>query len=237
MIRVIVLAIVLTIVTAPSALADDAEDCGNAAALLQTDPARAVSACSKLADQGDAHAEFMLGAMYNFGEGVLQDYARASLWYRKAADQGVAGAQYNLGVMYDTGQGVTQDHAVALQLYRAAADQGMAGAQYNLALSYAQGLGVPRDYKAAAELYRQAADQGFAAGQLNLGALYQNGDGVPMDYVQAYMWYTLAVAAFPPGADGDRAARNRDQVARRMSPDEISRAQQLAAEWKPKAAE
>jgi hypothetical protein len=48
------------------------------------------------------------------------------------------------------------------------------------------------------------------------------------------MWYTLAVAAFPPGADGDRAARNRDQVARRMSPDEISRAQQMAAAWEPK---
>ena len=236
MIRVIVIAVVLMIATATTALAGDAEDCGNAAALLRTDPARAVSACSNLAERGDAHAEFMLGALYNFGEGVLQDYARASLWYRKA-DQGVAEAQYNLGVMYDTGQGVTQDHATALQLYRAAADQGMAGAQYNLALSYAQGLGVPRDYKAAAELYRKAAEQGFAAGQLNLGALYQNGDGVPMDYVQAYMWYTLAVAAFPPGADGDRAARNRDQVARRMSPDEISRAQQLAAEWKPKASE
>ena len=201
MIRVIVTASVLTALAAATALAGDAEDCNNAAALLQTDPARAVSACSNLAEQGDAHAEFMLGAMYNFGEGVLQDYARASLWYRKAADQGVAGAQYNLGVMYDTGQGVTQDHATALRLYRA------------------------------------AADQGFAAGQLNLGALYQNGDGVPMDYVQAYMWYTLAVAAFPPGADGDRAARNRDQVARRMSPDEISRAQQMAAEWKPKIAE
>ena len=58
-----------------------------------------------------------------------------------------------------------------------------------------------------------------------------------MDYVQAYMWYTLAAAAFPLGPDGDRAARNRDQVARRMSPDEISRAQQMAAEWRPKIAE
>ena len=237
MIRVIVMAIILTVAAAAPALADDAEDCNAAAALLQTDPARAVSACSKRAEQGDAHAEFMLGAMYNFGQGVLQDYERASLWYRKAADQGVAGAQYNLGIMYDTGQGVAQDHAMALQFYRAAADQGMAGAQYNLALSYAQGLGVPRDYKAAAGLYRQAAEQGFAAAELNLGALYQNGDGVPQDYVQAYMWYTLAMAAFPPGADHDRADRNRAQVAGRMPPDEISRAQQMAAEWKPKIAE
>jgi hypothetical protein len=124
-----------------------------------------------------------------------------------------------------------------LQLYRAAADQGMAAAQYNLALSYAQGLGVPQDYKAAAGLYRQAAEQGLAAAQLNLGALYQNGDGVPQDYVQAYMWYTVAMAAFPPGVDHDRADRNRGQVAGRMPPSEISRAQSLAAEWQPKTAE
>jgi hypothetical protein len=104
-------------------------------------------------------------------------------------------------------------------------------------LSYAQGLGVSQDRKAAAELYRKAAEQGFAAGQLNLGALYQNGDGVPQDNVQAYKWYTLAAAAFPLGPDHDRATRNRDQVARRMSPDEISQAQQLAAEWKPKIGE
>ena len=83
----------------------------------------------------------------------------------------------------------------------------------------------------------EAAEQGFAAAQLNLGALYQNGDGVPQDYVQAYLWYTLALAAFPPGADHDRADRNRAQVAGRMPPDEISRAQQLAAGWRPKAAE
>ncbi|HZF36638.1 MAG TPA: tetratricopeptide repeat protein [Candidatus Angelobacter sp.] len=236
MIRVMVMAIVLTVATT-TALAGDAEDCDNAAGLLQTDPARAVSACTDLAEHGDAHAEFMLGAMYNFGQGVLQDYGRAGLWYRKAADQGVAGAQYNLGIMYDTGQGVEQDHAMALQLYRAAAEQGMAAAQYNLALSYAQGLGVPQDRKAAAELYRKAAEQGFAAGQLNLGALYQNGDGVPQDNLQAYVWYTLAAAAFPPGPDHDRATRNRDQVARRMSPDEISRAQRMAAEWRSKSAE
>jgi hypothetical protein len=32
----------------------------------------------------------------------------------------------------------------------------------------------------------------------------------------------------------DRAARNRDTIARKMAPDEISRAQELARLWKPK---
>ena len=56
-------------VAALTARAGDAEDCDDAAALLQADPARAVAACSKLAEQGDAHAEFMLGAMYQFRRG------------------------------------------------------------------------------------------------------------------------------------------------------------------------
>ena len=50
-------------------------------------------------------------------------------------------------------------------------------------------------------------------------------------------WVTLAIAGFPPGADRDRAGRNRDQIARKMLPDEISRAQQLVAAWKPKTGE
>jgi TPR repeat protein len=217
LIRVIVTASVLTALAAATARADDAEDCGNAAALLQTAPARAVSACSNLAERGDAHAEFMLGAMYNFGEGVLQDYARASLWYRKAADQGVAGAQYNLGVMYDTGQGVTQDHATALRLYRAAADQGMAGAQYNLALSYAQGLGVA--IQGGGRAVPQGGRPGFAAGQLTSAPSTRTATAC-FDYAGVHMWYTLPSPPFRR-APMATAPRNRDQVARRCRPTNI----------------
>ncbi len=230
-------AAILTVVPVLAAFAGDAEDCADAGALLQTDPGRAVAACRRLAEQGNADAQYRLGAMYNFGQGVLQDSVRASLWFRKAADQGIAGAQYNLGVMYDRGQGVEPDHAAALMWYRRAAAQGMAAAAYNLALSYAAGEGVPQDYRIAADLYRQAAEQGFAAGQLNLGALYDAGHGVPQDYVQAYVWYSLAVAGFPAGDDRDLAARDRDRLAGKMPPAEIARAQALAAAWRRKAAE
>src|SRR5262245_15257850 len=127
-IRIGAMAIVLVVATGGTARSGDTEDCNTAGDLLKTDPARAVAACRRLAEQGDAAAQFKLGAMYNFGMGVLQDYVRAGIWYRKAADQGIAGAQYNLGVMYDTGQGVAPDHAAALRWYRAAADQGRADA-------------------------------------------------------------------------------------------------------------
>ena len=70
---------------------------------------QAFPVCSKAAEQGDANAQVMLGAMYDFGEGVRQDYAEAGKWYRKAAEQGYAFAQCNLGWMYNFGKGVQQD--------------------------------------------------------------------------------------------------------------------------------
>ena len=56
------------------------------------------------ADQGDAQARFILGAMHAQGQGGPQDYAAARRWYGLAADQGHADAQYNLGIMHDQGR-------------------------------------------------------------------------------------------------------------------------------------
>jgi TPR repeat protein len=57
---------------------------------------------------------------------------------------------------------------------------------------------------------------------------YEQGDGVLQDYVLAYMWYNLAAAQ---GAGV--AAKDRDRVAARMTPEQIAEAQRLAREWKP----
>ena len=78
----------------------------------------------RLADQGDATAQFNLGIMYSEGRGVLKDDAEAVEWYRLAAEQGYADAQFNLGGMYANGEGVPKDDAEALRWYRLAADQG-----------------------------------------------------------------------------------------------------------------
>ncbi len=77
--------------------------------------------------------------MYDKGEGVPQDYAKAMQWYQKAANQGDADAQFNLGVMYYEGEGAPQDYAKALQWYQKAANQGDAQAQYNLGFMYYKG--------------------------------------------------------------------------------------------------
>jgi len=57
----------------------------------------------RLANQGDAKAQFSLGRLYSRGEKVTQNYQKAFEWYTKAAEQGYIYAQYNLGVMYYKG--------------------------------------------------------------------------------------------------------------------------------------
>ena len=57
------------------------------------------------AEQGDAKAQYYLGAMYDKGQGVPQDHKEAVKWHRLSAEQGFAKGQYYLGVMYGNGRG------------------------------------------------------------------------------------------------------------------------------------
>ena len=99
---------------------------------------------------------------------------------------------------------------------------------------YANGQGVEQDYAQAARWYRLAAEQGLAYSQYNLGLMYANGQGVGQDYVQAYMWYDLAATNAPPGELRDTAAQDRNDVARKMTPDQIAQAEELARNFQPR---
>ena len=156
--------------------------------------------CSKAAEQGNADAQYILGVMYDSGEGVRQDYAEALKWYRKAAEQGLVEAQFYLGLMYYSGQGVQQDYAEALKWYRKAIERGNASAQFFLGLMYYSGEGVREDYAEAVKWYRKAAEQGVARAQLNLGWMYASGKGVRQDYAEASKWYRKAAEQGVAGA-------------------------------------
>ena len=92
-----------------------------------------------------------------------------------------------------------------------------------------------RDYDTALKEFRPLAEQGFASSQFNLGVMYNNGQGVPQDYIQAHMWANLA-AAVATGEDQKRRAKLRDEIAAKMTPEQIAEAQRLAREWKPSPA-
>ena len=129
---------------------------------------------------------------------------------------------------------VTKDYAEALQWFRKAAEQGHDGAQFRLGIMYSGGRGVTRDDTEAVQWYRKAAEQGDAYAQYALGMIYGQGRGVPQDYAQAHMWFNLAASRFPPGEHRDDAVKLRDKTAEVMTPAQISEAQKLAREWRPK---
>ena len=117
--------LVLVLLWPVTVLADFSE---GLAAAQRGDFATAMREFRPLAEAGDASAQYMLGAMYDFGEGVPEDDAEAVKWYRLAAEQGDASAQYKLGQMYWSGQGVPEDYVQAYAWHNLAAAQGNKGA-------------------------------------------------------------------------------------------------------------
>jgi TPR repeat protein len=159
--------------------AGDAEDCPSpmfpeGKLLDGIDVARAAPACRRLADQGDAAAQYNLGLLYAGGQGVPQDADEAMRWLRKAAEQGLLDAQFSLGFSL-----VFKALTDTSRVDRAAAAAEMAE---------------------AAQWARKAADRGNAPAQVLLGGLYDDLPGVEHDDVQAYKWF--AVAAAGGNADG-----------------------------------
>ena len=117
------------------------------------------------------------------------------------------------------------DYATALRELKPLAEQGDAKSQYNLGFMYRKGQGVPQDYKTAVKWYRLAAEQGDADAQGNLGAMYAFGKGVPKDYVYVHMWGNLAAAN-----GNELGGKLRDDFEKKMTPADISTAQNLARE-------
>jgi hypothetical protein len=105
------------------------------------------------------------------------------------------------------------DHATALKTFQSLAAQGNAEAQNNLGELYAKGQGVPQDYAQARQWYEKAE-------------LYFAGLGVPQDYVRAYLWVSLA-AVHMKGDEQKQAEENRNDVAGRMTPEQITEAKRL----------
>jgi len=80
---------------------------------------------TKAAEQGHIQAQYFLGKLYNFGDGieVRQDFKLAVYWLTKAAEQGHIQAQYLLGHMYEYDDEPPQDYKLAFFWYTKAAEQ------------------------------------------------------------------------------------------------------------------
>lgn len=179
------------------------------------------------AADGDARAQFEIGAIYTEGRAVEQDYAEAAKWYERSAAQGFVPAQYRLGNLYEAGTGVEKDLEVAKLWYQRGAEAGNRMAMHNLAALYASGQLGDQEFETAAEWFTKAAELGMTDSQFNLGMLYARGLGVDQDFEQSYKWFALAARS----GDAD-AGKARDDIAKSLTADAIKRLGSDVAAWK-----
>ena len=192
-------------------------------------PAEAVGPIEmrQAAADGDAKAQFEIAAIYTEGRAVEQNYAEAAIWYERSAAQGFVPAQYRLGNLYEIGTGVEKDLEVAKLWYQRGAEAGNRMAMHNLAALYAGGQLGEQQFETAAEWFGQAAARGMTDSQFNLGMLYARGLGVAQDFEQSYKWFSLAAQS----GDAD-AGKARDDIAKSLSADAVSRVNAEVAIWK-----
>jgi hypothetical protein len=154
------------------------------------------------------------------------DYQTAITEWQPLAEAGHAAGQFGMGLLYANGFGVPLDDAQALRWYQLAADQQHANAQSNIAVMYANGWGVPQSDTEAFKWYSLAAEQGVTSAQIAVAKMCSGGYGAAQDNVQAHKWFSIASNL------GDyNAASRRDELAARMSADEIAESQLLAKTW------
>lgn len=208
------------------------------------------------ADAGDVVAQRGLGALYFEGKLVPQDYAQAARWYLMAAAQDDERALFVLGEMHARGLGVVKDHDEAQRLFVRAAEKdhvpaqnalatlldyrgkhteanawweraakaGDAKAAFNLGCSYNDGIGTEPDRVRALSWFKRAAELGHADAQFNLARHLATGDGIEKDEVAAHAWLTVSLIR----REDTDTAKLRAAVERRLAPEQIARANELA---------
>lgn len=133
----------------------------------------AIKDLTKVADFGDARAEYSLGLIHELGKGVPVNLSKAFQYYSAAANKEFGPAVKKVADAYHAGKPVAKDVAKALGLYKKAAIMGVPGAQNKYASLLYQGIDVGMDRKEAKKWFRKAASQGDPQAIKNLVSIYK----------------------------------------------------------------
>lgn len=144
----------------------------------------------KLAQEGDAKAQYQLCLMFKNGQGMKKpDVNEARIWCQKSAAQGYGPAEFAIAQSLQVGESVNPE---AIEHYKKAAKQGVPEAQYALGKLYEFGHGVQQSYYQARTLYMWASGQGYAPATYRVGVIYEEGKGVRPSMIAATRWYEKA---------------------------------------------
>jgi uncharacterized protein len=77
-----------------------------------------------LAEKGDKESQYLLGLLYEEGQGVLRDDVEAAYWYARSAGQGFGDAYFALGQLFVHRKGERQDRMGAHHWFSLAKEYG-----------------------------------------------------------------------------------------------------------------
>lgn len=144
----------------------------------------------------------------------------------KAAQGGDASAQFRVGealLRVAVHNKVNSDQAI--RWLQSSAESGNTKAMLQLGKLYRSGVGVLQNYGQSAKWIQTAASRGDAEAMLELGRLYRDGIGFAKSNKNAYVWFNRAAAIHNLDA-----VREREEVARALTTDELKEAQDMSSE-------
>lgn len=155
------------------------------------------------AENGDAEAQFKLAFAYIFAHGLAKSNLFSNLSFSREA---MCSNERSANITSETN---SWNESSA-----------------NITKEANKGDGTSTEWLTKAfEWLTKAAEQGHAVAQHNLGQMYCNGDCCPVSYVKAYAWTSNACT------NGDEKANDTlSAIKQKMTPEDISKAQALAAE-------
>ena len=160
--------------------------------LINSDNKKGLETVKRIADSGDADAQYLLGVMYEAGAGGEHDESDAAYYFRLAAEQNVATAQTKLGQYYLEGYGVPINENKAFRWFQKAANNGDAEGQLWYGLCFYHGWGIEHNGSKAIQWLKKSGEQDNVESFVWIGRCYSNGIGVPEDESEAFVWYMKA---------------------------------------------
>ena len=148
----------------------------------------------RLAERGDAHAQYLMGQLYRDGPLLILDSQKAKRWFIQAAEHGLPEAQYALDKLFLSDDMEVRDPDEGIRWLEQAARNGNSYAAYQLGKEYLSGEVVSKDTVKAVDWFTQSAEAGDQYAQYMLGKLYLTGRGVTHDQTQAMDWFSRSAA-------------------------------------------
>jgi len=170
----------------------------------------------KASHLGHSQAQYMLGNMYDYGDGGTQDDQMARHWYELAARQGVRDAQMHYARMLEIGRGGHQSKDEASQWYEKAVEQGDELAASNLGAMHFRGELTPSSDESALHYFEFAADRLDGLAHYYLSEMYLHGRAVEQHGGMALLHVCIASLVLAPGRNRQAAIARKEEILRQF---------------------